>query len=140
MSRKLWIAVAVLGTVASSFAQEGRPRIDVEHYVINAEINPNTQSLAGTASVRFTTQEDRISSVVFELHNALNVSKVEDESGRELGASRSRNHTGERRIEPDRPEAVAQSAVRRSDAAGRSLRGQHHHRCDQDVDQPGSPE
>ncbi len=91
MSRKLWIAVAVLGTVASSFAQEGRPRIDVEHYVINAEINPNTQSLAGTASVRFTTQEDRISSVVFELHNALNVSKVEDESGRELGASRSRN-------------------------------------------------
>jgi tetratricopeptide (TPR) repeat protein len=88
MTRKIWIGLVVLGA-ASAWAQD-RPRIDVEHYVIEAEINPNTQSVTATAQVRFTTLDDNTSFAVFELNNALSVSKVEDESGRQLPASRSR--------------------------------------------------
>jgi aminopeptidase N len=88
MTRKIWIGLVVLGA-ASAWAQD-RPRIDVEHYVIEAEINPNTQSVTATAQVRFTTLDDNTSFAVFELNTALSVSKVEDESGRQLPASRSR--------------------------------------------------
>lgn len=87
MSCKLWIAAAALSLAVSALAQESRPRIDVEHYVINAEVNPSTQSIAGVVQVRFNALED-ISSVVFELNNALNVSKIEDSTGRELPATR----------------------------------------------------
>src|ERR687888_174715 len=90
MTRKTWIGLAVLATAPIAWAQVQRPRIDVEHYVIAAEINPGTQSLSGVAQVRFIPEEDRTYSAVFELHNALNVSKVEDEAGRPIPAERSR--------------------------------------------------
>jgi hypothetical protein len=53
MFRNAWIAVALVATAAIAPAQERRSRIDVEHYVINAEINENTQTLAAKAAVRF---------------------------------------------------------------------------------------
>jgi len=86
MLRKVSIIMAV--AAASLAAQERRSRIDVEHYVINAEINENTQTLAAKAAVRFTPLED-ISNATFELNNALNVSRVVDGNGRQIPASRS---------------------------------------------------
>ncbi len=70
-------------------AQERRSRIDVEHYAIKAEVNPRTQSLTATAEIRYVPLDDSISSVVFELNNALNVSSVVDGEGRPVPATRS---------------------------------------------------
>jgi hypothetical protein len=82
----------LLLAAAGAAAQETQRRaaIDVEHYVIEADIRPDSQSLAATVEIRFQPQEEGIYSVVFELNNALNVSKVEDEQGRQIQATRSR--------------------------------------------------
>lgn len=87
MACRTWIGFALLVTAAA--AQQRQPRIEVQHYQIDAEINPRTQSLTARAQVRFVPQEDYTSSAEFELNNALNVSKVEDESGQQLSATRS---------------------------------------------------
>lgn len=88
MLRNFWIILVLAASATCLTAQERRSRIDVEHYVINAEINENTQTLAAKVLVRFTPLED-ISNATFELNNALNVSRVVDESGRQIPASRS---------------------------------------------------
>ena len=93
MFRNVWIMVAwitvTLGATATASAQERRSRIDVEHYVINAEINENTQTLAARTAVRFVPLEDNVTSATFELNNALNVARVTDDGGRQVPASRS---------------------------------------------------
>ena len=65
-----------------------RARIDVQSYVINAEINPETSTIAATAEVRFV-PSDTVSALPFELNNALNVSRIVDGSGQQIPASRS---------------------------------------------------
>lgn len=90
MSGKFWVGVAVFATVLSAAAQERRPqRIEVRHYKISADINPRTQSLNATVEVDFVPL-DTVNSAVFELNNALNVSKVEDGSGHAIPFDRSR--------------------------------------------------
>jgi tetratricopeptide (TPR) repeat protein len=81
------LTVAMVAGVAQ--AQERRTRIDVEHYAIDVEVNPRTQSLTAKAAVRFIPLDDNTTSAPFELNNALNVSKVMDQQGRQLQASRS---------------------------------------------------
>src|SRR4029077_15485483 len=39
------LIVGLVLVSAAAFAQEKRPELDVEHYVINVEINPRTQAL-----------------------------------------------------------------------------------------------
>jgi aminopeptidase N len=89
MVRKLPIVLALLSVAGAGWAQERRPRLDVQHYLIEAEINPATQSVSAKVQVQFLPQEDNATSAIFELNNALNVSKVEDASGRQIPASRS---------------------------------------------------
>jgi tetratricopeptide (TPR) repeat protein len=89
MSRNLWIPLALAAAAVSLPAQERRSRIDVEHYVINAEINENTQTLAAKVAVRFIPLDDNINNATFELNNALNIARVTDASGRQIPASRS---------------------------------------------------
>ena len=71
-------------------AQERRatPRIDVEQYTIDAEITPNTQSMSAKTTVRFVPVDDNVTSAAFELNNALNVSRVVDDKGKQIAASR----------------------------------------------------
>src|SRR5947209_2454270 len=83
------ISVTLLLLAVAAQAQERKTRVDVDRYTIDAEINQRTQSLAAKAAVRFTPLDDNTTSVPFELNNALNVSKVVDEQGRQLQASRS---------------------------------------------------
>jgi len=86
MWRNYWIIAAVAS--ASLTAQERRSRVDVEHYIITAEINENTQTLAARAVVRFTPLEEA-SNATFELNNALNIARVVDDHGRQVQVSRS---------------------------------------------------
>src|SRR5260370_3840303 len=86
------ILLAVLATASLLVAQDKggkRARIDVENYVIDADINPHTQALTANVKIRFIPLESDISSVSFELNNALNVSRVVDDTGRQIPASRS---------------------------------------------------
>src|SRR5256886_1743627 len=86
-SRKACVTLVLLAGVA--FAQDRKSRIDVDSYLIDADINQRTQSLAAKAAVKFTPLDDNTASVAFELNNALNVSKVLDEQSRQVPASRS---------------------------------------------------
>ncbi len=63
-------------------------RIDVDNYTIDAEINPRTQALTANVKVRFIPLDNDISSASFELNNAFNVSRVVDDSGHQITASR----------------------------------------------------
>jgi tetratricopeptide (TPR) repeat protein len=62
-------------------------KIDVQSYLIDAQVDPRAQTLSATVLVRFIPLEDT-SSVTFELNNALNISKVTDEDGRQVPSSR----------------------------------------------------
>ena len=66
-----------------------RPRIDVESYVITADINPHTQALAANVQMKFVPLDNDISFISLELNNALNVSRIVDDTGRQIAASRS---------------------------------------------------
>src|SRR5437868_11157115 len=81
------LSVALAAGLAQ--AQERRTRIDVDKYTIDVDTKQRPQSLTAKAAVRFTPLDDNTTSVPFELNNALNVSKVVDEQGRQLQASRS---------------------------------------------------
>ena len=86
-------ALLVLVGILPLAAQDKRARLDVEHYQIEAEINPRTQSLNATAAVRFQPLEDT-TSAVFDLNNSLQVSRVTDGSGRQIPTSRNaQDHT-----------------------------------------------
>jgi tetratricopeptide (TPR) repeat protein len=78
---------AFLAVVLSAFAQEKPARVKVQHYVITAEINPRTQSISATAKVDFVPL-DNTDAAVFELNNALKISKVVDGQGQTLEANR----------------------------------------------------
>ncbi|MBV9300670.1 MAG: peptidase M1 [Acidobacteriaceae bacterium] len=68
---------------ATLWAQDKRPRIQVQSYTIDADINPRTQSISATAKINFTPLEDA-SDAVFDLNNAVTVSKAVDSSGNQL--------------------------------------------------------
>ena len=90
IARSIWILAAVLGTVAAGMGQDRQAaRIDVQHYNIEADVNPQTQVLTAKVKMQFVPQDDT-STAVFDLNNALNVSKVETENGQEVSATRSR--------------------------------------------------
>jgi hypothetical protein len=72
----------------AAVAQERRNRIDVDAYAIDAEVSPNAQTLTVKATVRFVPLDDNTTSASFELNNALNVSRVVDDKGKQITASR----------------------------------------------------
>jgi tetratricopeptide (TPR) repeat protein len=82
----LLLPVMAFGALAQE--RERSARIDVNHYRIQAEINPRTQTLAATTQVDFTAMDDDAATLTFELNNALNVTHVVDGQGREIQTSR----------------------------------------------------
>jgi tetratricopeptide (TPR) repeat protein len=93
MLRRQWIAPVAafvfFAAAAAAPAQERRSRIDVVSYAIDAEVQPNTQSLNSKATVQFIPLDDNLTFATFELNNALNVSRVVDAAGKQIPASRS---------------------------------------------------
>lgn len=87
--RMKWAVLLAIATATFALGQtSSRSRIDVQDYTIDAQIDPNAQTLKATALVRFNPLEDT-SSLNFELNNALTLDRVLDESGREVTYSRS---------------------------------------------------
>ena len=89
MRKILLAALSVASLLVAQDKGGKRARIDVDNYVIDAEINPRTQSLTANVKVRFVPMDNDVSSISFELNNALNVSRVVDDAGRQIPASRS---------------------------------------------------
>lgn len=85
---RVFSVVALAASVAPA-QERGRTRVDVDHYVIQAEVNPRTQSVAAKVEMKVIPIDDRVSSMSFELNNALNVSRVTDGTGRSIPAARS---------------------------------------------------
>lgn len=85
-TRWTWILVplALTGTL---WAQSQRSHVDLQKYVIDADINPRTQSIVATAKISFTALEN-LTDATFELNNALTISKATDASGATLETSR----------------------------------------------------
>jgi tetratricopeptide (TPR) repeat protein len=95
MYRKLLLAALMLAPVALAPLLSAQDRgsksgrIDVDNYAIDAEINPHTQSLTASVKVRFSPLDNDVSSASFELNPALSVSRVVDDAGHQIPASRS---------------------------------------------------
>ena len=81
-------ALALVAVSASAQTQERRARMRVDHYTIDAEIQPATQSLIATAEVAFVPLDNNGSSAAFELNNALTVSRVVDAKGLQINDTR----------------------------------------------------
>ena len=89
MFREVALAGMLFAGALGCLAQPAnRSRIDVQEYTIDADVSPNTSSLAAKATVRFIPIDDNITSLPFELNNALNVSRVVDDKGKQIQASR----------------------------------------------------
>jgi aminopeptidase N len=82
------MALSLSAGIAGAQSQDRRSRIDVDLVTIDAEISPNTQSIAAKAAVRFVPLDDNVTSASFELNNALNVTRVVDEQGKQIPMSR----------------------------------------------------
>ena len=62
--------------------------IDVDHYTIDAQINPDTQTLNAHVAVRFVPLDDQTNSATFELNNNLNISQITDDERNDPQSSR----------------------------------------------------
>src|SRR6202789_545269 len=90
MLGKILLASLALASLAVAHDRASNAgRIDVDNYSIDAEVNPRTQTLTANVKVRFTPLDSDVSTASFELNNAFNVSRVVDDSGRQIPASRS---------------------------------------------------
>jgi tetratricopeptide (TPR) repeat protein len=95
MRRKWLVWVAIAGGAVASAQSQSRSRIDVQDVTIDAQIDPKAQSIKATAKIRFLPVDD-VSSLNFELNNALSLDRVTGEDGRELNASRTAQDMGVR--------------------------------------------
>ena len=85
-----WVAAGISAGQSLGGAQSGaqaRARIDVQDYTIEAQIDPTAQTLKATAKVRFIPIDD-VSTLTFDLNNALSLDRVTDDDGRQVPASR----------------------------------------------------
>ena len=90
MSRRIATVLALFALLSVCLtAQERRGgRLDVQHYTIQAVINPQAQTVEATAKIDFVPLDDHTSTAAFELNNAMNVARVVDAQGRQVPASR----------------------------------------------------
>ena len=85
-TRLLICAVCLVAVSRPARAAE-RSRIQVTDYIIDADLAPKTHHITAKAKVKFTALDD-ISTAVFELNNALRVTRVTSEVGRLLPTER----------------------------------------------------
>ena len=88
MFRKRVCVLLILAGALGAFAQDRRSRIEVQDYLIDAEVSPNTSTISATATVHFLPLDEGVSSATFELNNALTLRRVVDDQGKQLQTSR----------------------------------------------------
>jgi hypothetical protein len=87
-SRAFLCLVAALALLAIRPAKAAeKPRLQVDHYDIDAQLIPAKHQLVAHARVKFTALED-LNVAVFELHNDLRPTRVLDADGKTLSAER----------------------------------------------------
>jgi hypothetical protein len=84
--RRALILLSAFGLAFPCLAAE-KARIEVNDYVIQAIISPQTHQIKAQARVRFTALDD-INIAIFELHNALRPTRVVDANGQALSVER----------------------------------------------------
>jgi len=82
------LACLVIGAFSLSAQERRGPRLDVDAYAIDVDVSPNTQTLNARVTMRFVPLDDNFTNAAFELNNALNVSRVVDDKGKQISASR----------------------------------------------------
>jgi len=83
---RLVLTLTLTILVPVSYAAE-RQRVQVDNYVIQAVLTPETHQLKAIAQVKFTALDD-ISIATFELHNGLRPTRILDAEGNILSAER----------------------------------------------------
>lgn len=101
MSHNLRTMLLILALASGLAAQDRRGRIDVQHYVIAAEIDPQSRSLKAEVRLRFAAVDPNLTGAFFELNNALSVSSVTSEDGAQFPAARVPQEHGIRVSFPD---------------------------------------
>ncbi len=81
------VVILSLFSLATALYAADRQRIQVESYVIQAVVTPETHQLKAVAQVKFTALDD-ISVATFTLHNGLRPTRVLDAGGQVLSAER----------------------------------------------------
>ena len=82
------LTAALAATAAlPAAAQVARPALNITGYVIDAELDTTTHHLAATSQVTFTAPAN-LDVVTFGFHPALKVTKITDDSGKQLEAER----------------------------------------------------
>ncbi len=84
----LLMALLAASALFPSQAQDRRAGVDVVGYKINLKPALASQSIEAVAEVTFIPLADRTMSATFELHNALNITRVVDASGNALQSTR----------------------------------------------------
>src|SRR5579864_1139869 len=85
LTSSLTLTLVVLLSLPSQAAEKARIRVD--DYQIEAELNPHLHQISARATVKFTALQD-LNVAVFELHNAMRVTRVLDASNKPLSAER----------------------------------------------------
>ncbi|HEX8800960.1 MAG TPA: peptidase M1, partial [Terriglobales bacterium] len=81
------VLTLVFAILAPASYAADRQRVQVESYVIQAVVTPQTHQLKAVAQVKFTALDD-ISIATFQLHNGLRPTRVVDAEGQTLSAER----------------------------------------------------
>jgi tetratricopeptide (TPR) repeat protein len=85
LASPLALLLLVFASVPSRAVEKARLRVD--DYQIEAELTPHLHQISARAKVKFTALTD-LSVAIFELHNALRVTRVLDEKNQPLSAER----------------------------------------------------
>ncbi|MCU1301434.1 MAG: peptidase rane alanine aminopeptidase [Candidatus Sulfotelmatobacter sp.] len=85
LSSSLALLLLAFAAIPSQAAEKARLRVD--DYQIEAELTPHLHQISARTKVKFTALQD-LSVAVFELHNALRVTRVLDEKNQPLSAER----------------------------------------------------
>ncbi len=89
-------SLLILAASALHAQDDKRTRIDVDNYIIDAQVNPDTQTLTARVAVRFIPLDDQITTATFELNNNLNISKIVDDKGQSIQGTRNQQENSVR--------------------------------------------
>jgi tetratricopeptide (TPR) repeat protein len=81
------LALLLLAFAAAPLRAAEKARLRVDDYQIQAELTPHLHQISARATVKFTALQD-LSVAVFELHNAMRVTRVLDDKNQPLSAER----------------------------------------------------